>query len=223
MLSLTVIVNITDALRDHSKCKLAAEPDEVLREMVRIFKQNLAIDSGKESNEKIIASMMNILMGTSKRPVLVMLLAHMLDVYSEFVQAKINDQQIVLAQVITIIHTCLLSLSKFPIERDIKNELKQKLYELVDLHLQISGIEQEGINMISGFAILYKKDFLNEQLDKYWPFVMDGMNSVEQKATFKAALNCVADIARCDETRVISKLSPIFQQLVAVMHQSTDR
>jgi hypothetical protein len=52
---------------------------------------------------------------------------------------------------------------------------------------------------------------------------MQGLDSVDQKPTFKAALNCIADIARCDERRVTSYLSPIFQKLINIMHNSNDR
>jgi hypothetical protein len=45
---------------------------------------------------------------------------------------------------------------------------------------------------------------------------------VEQKLVFKAALNCIADIARCEESRAMqAKLAPVFEKLVKLMHNNT--
>jgi len=59
-------------------------------------------------------------MSTSKKQVLVMLANHLISPYSESANSSIADKQIVLAQIITIIHTCVLSLAKFPPEYGLK-------------------------------------------------------------------------------------------------------
>lgn len=187
--------------------------------MVVIFTSNLTQSLFKESNEKIIIVIMNVLYATSKKGVLVMLVSHLIELYISSANSKINDREIVLAQIVTVIHTCLLSLAKF----NMQIEIKHKLYELIDLHLSINGVEQEGIYMISGLAIAFKRDFILEQFDKYWGVVLRGLESVDQKPTFKAALNCIADIARCDDSTVMAKLSPVFSRLVEIMHTSSDR
>jgi hypothetical protein len=163
--------------------------------------------------------MMNVLMSTTKKSVLVMLVNHLIALYGDSAKANLPDHEIVLAQIITVVHTCLLSLAKFPMQFD----LKHKIYDLIDLHLRINGVEQEGIHMISALAIAFKREFLQDQFEKYWDVVMRGLDSVDQKPTFKAALNCIADISRCDEAKVVARLVPVFQQLVTLMHNSHDR
>lgn len=162
--------------------------------------------------------MMNVLMATGKKSVVVMLTTHLIGLYIDSAKSNLADRGIVLGQIITVIHTCLLSLSKFSIQYD----LKHRIYDLIDLHLQVNGIEQEGINMISALSIAFKREFLQDQLEKYWGVVIQGLELVEQKPVFKAALNCIADIARCEEGRTIQgKLAPVFEKLVKLMHNNT--
>lgn len=78
------------------------------------------------------------------------------------------------------------------------------------MHLNINGIEQEGINMIGVLALTFKRDFLQDQFDKYWNIVMQGLELVDQKSIFKATLNTIADISRCDEEKIANKLIPVF-------------
>lgn len=49
VLSLTVLTNITDSLRD-IPCVISADPDAILQQMVGIFTNNLTKNSFKESN-----------------------------------------------------------------------------------------------------------------------------------------------------------------------------
>jgi hypothetical protein len=162
---------------------------------------------------------MNIVIATEKRAVLVMLINHLIGVYYKSVSANIKDKPIVLAQIFTIIHTCVLSMSKFVMEP----QLKSKLYELIDAHLQANGVETEGIHMISAVAICFKREFLQEQLDKYWSYIVKGLGMIEQKAVFKAALACISDISRNHEHKITNKLTPVFQRLIEHMHNPIDR
>ena len=62
--------------------------------------------------------------------------------------------------------------------------------------MSIHGVEQEGINMISAIAISFKREFLQEHFEKYWNYIMQGLEMVEQKGVFKATLACISDISR---------------------------
>lgn len=165
-----MLTNITDFLKD-VPCVISADPDGILQQMVGIFTNNLTQNTYKESNEKIITVMMNILMATGKKNVVVMLATHLIGLYQDLAKANLVDRGIVLGQIMTVIHTCLLSLSKFPIQYD----LKHRIYELIDLHIRVNGIEQEGINMISALSIAFRREFLQDQLDKYWTVVTQGL------------------------------------------------
>ncbi len=183
-----------------------------------IFTNNLPNNNFKESNEKIITVMLNVLMATNKKNVVVMLTSHLIGLYGDSAKANLADRGIVLGQIMTVIHTCILSLTRFPIQYD----LKHRIYDLIDMHLRLNGIEQEGINMIGVLSIAFKREFLQDQLEKYWSVVMQALEMVEQKPIFKAALTCIADIARCEEGRVIKgKLALLFDKLVSLMHNST--
>jgi hypothetical protein len=50
ILSLSVLINLTDNLRDYPGSQLSAEPDAILQKMVAIFTNNLAHSVFKESN-----------------------------------------------------------------------------------------------------------------------------------------------------------------------------
>ena len=64
---------------------------------------------------------------------------------------------------------------------------------------------------------------MNEQFDKYWNVVMQGLEMIEQKPIFRGALTCIQDIARNNEHRIIGKLTTVFQKLIQYMHNSIER
>jgi hypothetical protein len=66
---------------------------------------------------------------------------------------------------------------------------------MIDFHIKNYGPDSEAINLISAVSICYKNEFKNK-LDFYWNIVIQGLMNIDQKILFKAALNCVADIAR---------------------------
>jgi hypothetical protein len=80
---------------------------------------------------------MNIIMATNKKTVIVMLLNHLIGQYTNFAKMKVRDQSIILGQILAIIHTCVLAMVKFPVD----NDLKRKVFELLELHIQIHGVE----------------------------------------------------------------------------------
>lgn len=68
---------------------------------------------------------MNIVFGTVKKPVVEMLLKYLMELYHEYTKTKMRDQGIVLNQLITIIHTCVLSLSAYV---QLENDTKIKVF-----------------------------------------------------------------------------------------------
>ena len=139
---------------------------------------------------------MNIVFGTVKKPVVEMLLKYLMELYHEYTKTKMRDQGIVLNQLITIIHTCVLSLSAYV---QLENDTKIKVFELTNYHIEIHGCESEGINMISAMTLSFKKDIKMDLLDSYVKYAISGLDMLNQKDTFKAALNCLADFARSND------------------------
>lgn len=101
-----------------------------------IFINNLKENLNKETNEKIILLIMNIVFGTVKKPVVEMLLKYLMELYHEYTKTKMRDQGIVLNQLITIIHTCVLSLSTYV---QLENDTKIKVFELTNYHIELHG------------------------------------------------------------------------------------
>ncbi len=66
---------------------------------------------------------MNIIMATEKKSVLVMLIKHLIELYLDYCKSKISDREIVLSQIITLIHTSVLSMSKFSIDSDLRRKI----------------------------------------------------------------------------------------------------
>lgn len=135
---------------------------------------------------------MNIIMMTNKRQVIVMLLNHLISQYMHYSKIKMRDQEIILNQILAIIHTSVLAMAKFPVDID----QKRKIYDLLDQHVNMFGVEVEGIHLIGAIALCYKKEFLFDQFEKYWNIVLQGLEMIDQKQTFKGALTCLQDIAR---------------------------
>lgn len=117
---------------------------------------------------------MNIVMSTNKRKVIEMLLDHLISLYMQLSKIKIQDQEIVMGQVLAIVHTSVLAMVKFPVDAN----LKRKAYELLDMHINYYGVETEGIHLISALALCMKRDFLNEHFDHYWEQVMKGLDMI---------------------------------------------
>jgi len=137
ILSLTILISITEVLKE-SECVISTNPDDTLKSLVEIFRNNLKENLNKETNEKIILLIMNIVFGTVKKPVVEMLLKYLMELYNEYTKTKIRDQGIVLNQLITIIHTCVLSLSTYV---QLENDTKLKVFELTNYHIEIHGCE----------------------------------------------------------------------------------
>lgn len=77
-------------------------------------------------------------MATNKKTVLAMLIQHLISLYAGYTnnQVKIVDLEIVHAQLIALIHTCVLALSKYTVD----NDLRRKVIDLIDAHINIYGV-----------------------------------------------------------------------------------
>ena len=148
---------------------------------------------------------LNVAITTNKKDVIIQLTTYLIEQYDLYAKSRIQDREIVLEQILTIIHTCILSLSKFATP----SNLRDKIFQVIDRHIKSHGVSQEGINMISGAAICFKKDFLTK-IDKYWNIILSGIQSKDQKPLFKASLSCISDISRGFQSAVASKLIPVF-------------
>lgn len=137
---------------------------------------------------------MSIVMATVKKDVLAMLIQHLISIYASYTNnhVKIVDLEIVHTQLIALIHTCVLALAKYSVD----NGLRRKVIDLIDAHINIYGVEAEGINLISAAAICFKAEFFKDHFEKYWKVINDGLMQVDQKTVFKAALQCISDISR---------------------------
>jgi hypothetical protein len=77
--------------------------------------------------------------------------------------------------------------------------------------------------MISAMTLSFKKDIKMDLLDSYVKYAISGLDMLNQKDTFKAALNCLADFARSNDSRVTNRLTPFFQKMVHYMHTDIDK
>jgi hypothetical protein len=184
-----------------------------------MFLAGLESSHNKEFNEKLIIIIMNIIISTSNLPIVNELIAHLISQYHYFFKLHIGDKTIVLEQLISLIHTCLLAISKSSIP---KPNLKEQVFDLIDQHIRAYGIESEGINMISAASGCFKRDF-KDRLGNYWDHIMHALSQVEQKPLFKATLTCISDIARNQEHYVADKIVKVFSILVDYMQKNIDR
>lgn len=75
--------------------------------------------------------------------------------YYFYYDKNVADQEIRLISAASVIHTCILALENtIP-----KDGLINNLCTLIDKHLQKFGIEEEGLNLISGMAVAFNKAF----------------------------------------------------------------
>lgn len=135
---------------------------------------------------------MNIVMFTDQVKIINQLVQHLIMQYKHYIAINIRDKHIVLEHIVTVLHTCLLALSKsiIPNVQHMKH-----IFDLIDTHLQTFGIENEGLNMISAANSCFKSE-VKHTLNKYWDTILAGLSLIDQKGTFRAALTCISDFAR---------------------------
>lgn len=218
LLSLSILANITEELSRHPE-PIATDPKAYLTELVGMFLQSIENASNKDSTEKVIIIIMNIIISTSNIPIVNELISHLISQYHHFSRLHIADKNIVLEQLISLIHTCLLAISKSSMP---KPQLKDQVFDLIDQHIRVYGVEPEGINMISAASGCFKKDF-KDRIGNYWDNIMHALGQVDQKPLFKTTLTCISDIARNHEQHVADKIIKVFNILVEYMQKNIDR
>jgi hypothetical protein len=100
---------------------------------------------------------MNIVMATNKRSVITMLLSHLIALYEQYYNMNLQDKEIILGQILTIVHTTVLAMVKFTVD----HETRQKVYRLLDMHISRYGAEVEGIHLIGAVALCFKREFIS--------------------------------------------------------------
>jgi hypothetical protein len=66
-----------------------------------------------------------------------MLLAHLIALYEQYSNINIQDKEIVLGQILALVHTTVLSMIKFVVD----TEIRQNVYRLLDIHINRYGAE----------------------------------------------------------------------------------
>lgn len=109
----------------------------MLTKIVKFYSSNLKLSSdSKEVNEKIIILIMNTIMNCNRKEIINDLIIFTVDQYHVIFKSNVADKQIVLESILTIIHTCVLALSKtIPTEAILK-----PLIEVLDAHLNAYGV-----------------------------------------------------------------------------------
>eukprot|EP00919_Chromeraceae_sp_WS-2016_P048684 GHVR01115266.1.p1 GENE.GHVR01115266.1~~GHVR01115266.1.p1 ORF type:complete len:138 (+),score=0.65 GHVR01115266.1:378-791(+) len=135
---------------------------------------------------------MNIVTTTDKREVVIQLIQFLTKRYYEIINSNIPDVQILLESLLTILHTAILAHKNYiPSSNNLLNDLCQ----LASFHIKKFGVESEGLSIISALSISFNKAFA-PRMEEYWQYVVHGLDMIDQKSTFKAALSCTGDFAR---------------------------
>ena len=215
--SLTILVNLSDHLKDCPNA-LVRDPLNIMTTYVKMFRENLSNATDKECTEKIIIVIMDFVMAIQKRDVIEELKSHLLDLYYEYSQRRVHDQAIILEQIMTVLHTCILALYQFQTPMtDI-----DKIARLIETHVRSQGVEVEGLNLISAAVSAYKYEF-RHHLEKFWTYIIHGLEQVDQKPIFEAAIACVSDCTRVMKDQYADKVQLVFDKLIAFMHQPINR
>ncbi len=91
-----------------------------------------------EGLEKVILVIINVVIGTTNMPLVNELVAHLVEQYQIFSRRNVGDKNIILDHLISLIHTCLLAISK---QGAPKPTLKDQIFSLIDTHIRNYGIE----------------------------------------------------------------------------------
>ena len=66
---------------------------------------------------------LNVAITTNKKDVIIQLTTYLIEQYDLYAKSRIQDREIVLEQILTIIHTCILSLSKFATPSNLRDKI----------------------------------------------------------------------------------------------------
>lgn len=172
----------------------------------------------KDYTEKCLLVIMNCLIKLKNREVILYMMEFLMNKYYFYYEREVSDQKVRLCSVTALLHTCILAMeSTIPQEGLINN-----LCVLIDKHIQMFGIEEEALNMISAMAITFNNAFLSKT-EKYWTYIESSLEQITQPATFKAALCCVGDFSRVYQEVFIGKELRILERLLMLIHEGFDR
>lgn len=80
---------------------------------------------------------MNIIIATSNISIINELLLHLGNQYKMFSTKNIIDKAIIHEQIVGLVHTCLLALTKSALP---KTEVKNMVFDMIDHHLKSYGV-----------------------------------------------------------------------------------
>ena len=75
--------------------------------------------------------------------------------YYYYYDRSVSDQRVRLCSLASILHTSILALENMIPQNGLVNDL----CVLIDKHIQMFGIEEEALNIISSMAITFNKAF----------------------------------------------------------------
>lgn len=169
-------------------------------------------------NEKLTAIIMNIVMNTNKRDVIVQLIEFMIEEYYKVNNSNMTDINFLVEQIISVLHTSILA-HKNAIPN---NEILSKICDLITYHIKKFGVESEGLNLLGATATTFSKTF-ELRAQSYWPAVKLGLSQVNEMNTFKSTLACVGDLARMMESTFFNQATEVIKQLFEYLQSSLDR
>lgn len=87
-------------------------------------------------NEKTIAIIMNIVMNSNKKEIIIQLIEFMIEEYNKIVTGNLEDTGFLLEQILSVLHTSILAhKNSVP-----KHEILVKLCTLIDYHINKFGV-----------------------------------------------------------------------------------
>ena len=171
-----------------------------------------------QANEKLTAIIMNIVMNTSKREVIVQLIEFMMDQYYKYLDQKIPGTQLLLQQTLSVLHTCILA-HKNAIPN---NDILGKICDLITTHFKHAGVDAEGLSLLGATATTFNKSFQSRAIS-FLNYAYMGLDSTDQVPTFKAALACIGDFARMMESGFFNNAGQVMKRLLILIKSNLDR
>ena len=126
-------------------------------------------------NEKTISIIMNIVMHTNKRDVIVQLIDFMIDEYYKVSRSNhMGDTHFLIEQILSVLHTSILA-HKNAVPN---NELLGRICELVNQQIKRVGIEAEGLSILGALATTFNKSF-ESRAQNFWPHIKSALDQTQ--------------------------------------------
>lgn len=191
-ISVQILAHISEGLKENPQ-PVSDDPNILLTKVVKYYTENMLKLHTEQSeiNEKLTTIIMNIMINTNKRDVIVQLIDFMIEEYYKIVGMTIPNSEFLIEQILSVLHTSILA-HKNAVPN---NEILGKICDLVNFHFKKYGVEPEGLSLLGATATTFNKAFESRAMN-YWNYILHGLNSTNELATFKAALACIGDYAR---------------------------